>query len=297
METFIVGMSIVVLVVVWALLRSAKRHSGEPSEADRAAERERDSAPLVAAEQAARRAICLAAVVMRSQYELVMKIPEERSDLEPEAIDTLLGEHRRFTTELNKWLRDEGLWEHLSAKERGLMSKEAGSWTRDDCADASWFLESGGVIAWSVGLLDAVPAYDQSFHETAFIRAARLHKPVSETLKRAWLRSEEDIRGARGAAELWMWRARTTILMREPDKYKPPADLTFDQVISMTVEGAEKEGLFMAAGGDFPAFGTAYRDLSHEQWLEMHGIAYERLRGLNWVCGYEPDWDKVPCDT
>ena len=49
--------------------------------------------------------------------------------------------------------------------------------------------------------------------------------------------------------------------------------------------------------GDFPAFGTVYRELNTEHQAEAHQLAWERHRALNWLCGLGKRWDDVPTDT
>jgi hypothetical protein len=44
-------------------------------------------------------------------------------------------------------------------------------------------------------------------------------------------------------------------------------------------------------------FGKPYAELTESEWSTMQSIASERWYGLNWVCGYAMDWDKVPTDT
>ena len=104
------------------------------------------------------------------------------------------------------------------------------------------------------------------------------------------------VRGG-GAAENWLWRARTTQIQKEPDKYPPPSGWTYEKIISMAAEHWEKEGLFKAVRGDYPARGKAYSDLTDKEWQELRSIANERLYGLNWLCKQAANWDLVPTET
>jgi len=47
---------------------------------------------------------------------------------------------------------------------------------------------------------------------------------------------------------------------------------------------------------DFPARGRAYRRLAADAVADLGAVAEERLRALNWLCGFGPDWDDVPLD-
>jgi hypothetical protein len=50
------------------------------------------------------------------------------------------------------------------------------------------------------------------------------------------------------------------------------------------------------ARDDFPVRGLPYRDLDPETLPDLAAIAAERLRALNWLCGFGPTWDEVPLD-
>ena len=65
----------------------------------------------------------------------------------------------------------------------------------------------------------------------------------------------------------------------------------------------DRDGLYDRKGGtgrrsvDFPAFGKAYRNLSEDEYEQATSIAMERHLALNWLCGYDSDWDETPTDT
>ena len=50
---------------------------------------------------------------------------------------------------------------------------------------------------------------------------------------------------------------------------------------------------------DFAARGKPYRELAQEDVSELLGIASERHKALNWLCGLAPDknWAAVPTET
>jgi hypothetical protein len=111
------------------------------------------------------------------------------------------------------------------------------------------------------------------------------------------LRPRKEIEAMRDLAQLWHWRARTTQLQQRGD-VEPPADLTFEEIISMTANGALEAGdIPRVIGDDFPAFGKAYAELDSEELAIATSIAQERHFGLNWLCGYSRDWDETPTDT
>ena len=73
---------------------------------------------------------------------------------------------------------------------------------------------------------------------------------------------------------------------------------SFDQLVGATAMRGHEQGLLpRPLRGDFPAYGTVYRDLDEEQLAEAHNIAWERHRALNWLCGLGKRWEDVPTDT
>ena len=73
---------------------------------------------------------------------------------------------------------------------------------------------------------------------------------------------------------------------------------TADQLIAATAMRGHGLGVLPApVRGDFPAYGTVYRQLSPEQLAEAHSIAFERHHALNWLSGLGESWETVPLDT
>jgi hypothetical protein len=235
------------------------------------------------------RALCLSAVVIRGELEMVAHMCED-AGVPPE------GLHERVEA-LKKWLRSEGVEQHLSDVERGLFARPLGSWEEQAMIDASWRKESLGVLLWALSVLDAMPAYDEEFPEKVHMERVGWLRPASEFLSKVKVRSPEEIGRARDIAELWHWRARTRQLQEQG--YKPPDEFgSLDEIVRTAARVAHKDGdIPRPIEGDFPAFGKAYRDLTEEEYSRTTSIAMERHFALNWLCGYAEDWDEVPTDT
>jgi hypothetical protein len=201
-----------------------------------------------------------------------------------------------LAAKMQSWTERTGMGEALSSREQALRDKPFGTWTEQEIIGAGWREEALLVIEWALGIVDYMPPYDQQADASDLIERL-LSKPMDETLSGAALRPPEIIIRARNTAELWLWRARTTTLQQDPEKYPPPASFTYERIIAVTAEHSEKDGLFTTIGGDFPAFGKPYSQLSDDEWSIMRSIATERLHGLNWLCGYSTDWDEVRTDT
>jgi hypothetical protein len=155
-------------------------------------------------------------------------------------------------------------------------------------ADALWAGEALGMLLWALELAQ-LPPYDRPFDPEPLLRV---------DLDGAELRPDDELARAREIARLWHWRARTAELQAEPDVPLPQQWQSFDQLVGATAMRGYEQGLLpRPLRGDFPAFGTVYRDLSDEQRAEAHNIAWERHRALNWLCGLGKRWDETPTDT
>jgi len=154
--------------------------------------------------------------------------------------------------------------------------------------DAVWQAEALGTLLWALGRLE-LPPYDRAFDHDRLLATA---------LDGATLRNSDEVDLARRTAKLWHWRARTATLQADGSIELPERWRSFDQLVAATaVRGHERGLLPRPLRGDFPAFGTVYRELSEEERAEAESIAWERHRALNWLCGLGSSWDDVPTDT
>lgn len=154
--------------------------------------------------------------------------------------------------------------------------------------DALWRGESLGTLLWALTLAE-LPPYDTPFDYDALV-AERIDKPH--------LRSEAEIERARDTAQLWHWRARTTLLRAEGSVALPRRWQSFEQLIAATAMHGFESGLLPAPlRGDFRAFDAVYRNLTPSQHAVTHSIALERHHALNWLCGLGTTWEDVPTDT
>jgi hypothetical protein len=154
--------------------------------------------------------------------------------------------------------------------------------------DAAWQAEGLGTLLWALGRAE-LPPYDLAFDHDRLL---------ATTLDGATLRPQAEIEHARQTARLWLWRARTSSLQQGGRVTLPERWQSFDQLIAATAMRAHEQGFLpRPLRGDFPAFGTVYRELSPELHREAESIAWERHRALNWLSGLGRSWDEVPTDT
>jgi hypothetical protein len=248
---------------------------------------------LVSPQEAARRALCLRAFLRRCHIEarllVVRQNPEGEAKLQSPVLETA-------ARDINGWLKDEELWLATSSNEKKVLSLVPGSWSEQLIKNACWRAEALTVIWWALGLTDGIPPYDFQV-ESFSLEALTLLSSPRQFILDAKLRPEKDIFQAREIAENWLWRARTTQIQKEPEKYPPPPGWTYEKIIAAAADHWEKEGLFKALERDYPARGKPYSKLSEHEWFEMRSIATERLYGLNWLCKHAANWDSVPTET
>jgi hypothetical protein len=200
-------------------------------------------------------------------------------------------------------LKQLGLWERLSPIEREFAATTAVTMSETQHINASWRMESAGVLLWSLSLVDSLPPYDTE----ATLDLLKRHptNPVSAFLDNAELRSYEVIERQREIAELWHWRSRTRQLEERGDVSSVDESAgqlvrSFDDIVRVTATKAFDDGnLTQILEGDFVAFGQPYRLLNPKEWSAATSIASERHFALNWLCGYAPGnrWDDTPTDT
>ncbi len=176
----------------------------------------------------------------------------------------------------------------LSEPLRTALSMLPGAQDDPAVVEAVWQGEGLGVLLWSLGLVELEP-YDRPFDPEWLL--------ATPTAPGA-LRAKPEIEHALETARLWHWRTRTEAL-RSADALELPASWdSLEQLVAVAAMRGYERGLLPSPlRGDFPAFGTGYRELTAPQRAEMISIAYERHRALQWLCGTGRDWAETPTDT
>jgi hypothetical protein len=214
---------------------------------------------------------------------------------------------QRAVTERDQFcqrLREAGLWQYLSPREREYARSTMLTVTEQQQYDATWRLEAVQALMWALGMLDEMPPYDASA-EPDLLKQIPTADPAG-LVQSARLRDAAELERARATAEFWHWRSRTRELIERGERF--PADeklkaagfASFEDVVRISACEAAKEGTIPACiGDDFPVMGKAYRDLSAEEWTQVRSITVERHFAMNWLCGYAPGnrWDETPTET
>ena len=231
----------------------------------------------------ASRAVVLSVVCRRAHLELA---PGDLGPDDPE------GE--RF--DLAAWIAEEGLDPILTPAEQRLLKTRVGKLARAGVLAASWRIEGLAVLAWALTLLDDPPAYDSPVEPTALLALIPAPWASTRALRTtANLRPESEIADERERAELWHWRAETAATSPGPSRGD---DRDLRSLVREVAEEAYAAGLLAPlAGHDFPISGRPYRELNPDARETLAIVAAERLRALNWLCGFGPIWDRVPLDV
>jgi hypothetical protein len=273
----------IVLVAIAATMVSAWHASKGGQNAPGGA----DVSRVVSATDAATRALCLASILARANLEHGLRF--DRASASNKSPDD-----HAFQQSQRRFMEGQGLWDGPSLRERGLLEKPVGTWSEQEMADGQWRAEAIRVLLGALKPDDKLPPYDRPSSENVM---AALPRPDDSArfIRKTQLRSADEIVAARGVAELWLWRARTTQL--QMTGAAAPEGWTFEKIIAMTAEKANEDKLFVPIDHDFPAFKKAYSKLSEDEFHTMGSIAWERPYALNWLCKYAEDWDEVPTGT
>jgi hypothetical protein len=194
--------------------------------------------------------------------------------------------------DLAAWIVEEGLDPVLTASEQRVLKARLGRVDRAELVAASWQIESLAALAWALGLSDET---DWPANSGPLLERFPAPWDSTRTLRAgATLRSEEAIARERERAELWQWRAVTE---DEIATTSAAIQETCALIREVAEEGHAVGLLRPPIGNDFPVGRRPFRSLPPDERDEWRVVATERLRALNWVCGFGADWENVPLDV
>ncbi len=154
--------------------------------------------------------------------------------------------------------------------------------------EAVWQGEGLGMLLWALGLVELEP-FDRPFDPEWLLATPTAH---------GTLRARAEVEHARETTRLWHWRARTDALRADEEVELPQDWSSFEQLIAVAAMRGYERGLLPSPlRGDFPVFGTGYRELTPAQRVELASIAYERHRAINWLCREGRTWAETATAT
>lgn len=240
------------------------------------------------------RVLCLAALLKRGELERGIQHFHELFQFAD--VEALVAQQQKVQAQLLEWLHKEAITPHLSESERSLLARPLGTWTERTLLTVEWRTEALGVMLWALGHLETMPPYDQQFNPEDVLEPLQVLTPTIDLVWMASLRPEDELRARRDQAELWNWRSRATELERMG--VRPPAGVTFRQIIRSTAEMAYTNGhIPTMLDDDFPAFDRPYSDLDEDQYMLASAIAYERYTAFNWLCEFSNQWESLRVDS
>lgn len=199
-----------------------------------------------------------------------------------EDLDVFSKETDRF--ELSTWARTE-LTNWITDAEMQVLNTPIGDLNDQQMLLADEALYAAGAVAWSLRAVpdDYMPVPGTDAFMTAVLEwAPTPWDKVRSLQKRVRLRSDQDLADERERMELWYWRGSE--------------DISAEDLAEVVAE-VQASDLMPVADGDLAvADGTAFESLPEEDQDEIVWIAEQRLRALNWVCGFGDTWETAPLD-
>ena len=226
-------------------------------------------------ERIVKRALCMAAVAIRSRA-------EETGDVE------------NFRAEFLPWLKSEGLEDELEPWERESVNAPQGGLSEHDRSEGLCLPASCHMLAWALGLAD-LPRPDKRpmaadlLAPLGFESLAPPSIAVADLLERAQRRSAGELAYANGLCLAIHWRYVQQQLRPEP--------LDFLE-LSKTTEWRK----FDISGpwivdGDLGFDGAPIHELGPDDMPVGFMLATYRHKASNWLQGVEPVFSRVPIDT
>lgn len=215
-----------------------------------------------------------------------------------------IGECEQKAQEFRRPLQSTGIWDRLTPREKECLGANAATMTERQQIDGVWRLESAQALMWALYMLPSLPHFDTQANPDILKQLQAQDTP--QFVNRAKLRPQSEIEHVRGIAETWHWRSRTRQLVEKNHPFPAQPQLkaagidSFPDLVAFTARRMVQDGeMPNEIGGDFPAMGKPYRDLSSDEWSTVTSITVERHRALNWLCGHAPGnkWDETPTDT
>ena len=196
--------------------------------------------------------------------------------------------------DLREWLRTESLWNALTALEIDVLQRHVGDLSEDDVAELARHVEGLATLGWALGLAELAPLGNLGDVS-----------PVVHTVPAPWdnsaawisgtrLRHEEDIARERDRAEMLAWR----IKVEGPSRISRGAErISYLAAIQKVAREVRETGLSSGAGNEITIDDRPLTSFDDRDLERLEVVADERLRALNWLCGFGATWADAPLDV
>jgi hypothetical protein len=195
-------------------------------------------------------------------------------------------ENRELGDGIRKWISGP-LRKYVTSAELERHRTKLGSWPDHQVTQDWWDIDSAGILAWALGLIDEAPKWDEYFEWPEFRHELREFPDPHKWRNELKLKSADELEKASQSYEVLYWRLRD------------PAEKADEQYVKKLLGRASSLGqVQLAADGDL-AFSDG-KSVSKSKRVRVSyatSIVMERLQALNWLCGRDTDWDMVTRDT
>ncbi|HOP95253.1 MAG TPA: DUF4272 domain-containing protein [Dictyoglomaceae bacterium] len=227
------------------------------------------------------RTLCLAVLLTRAQAEAIYLSSPDKEILHIE---------NGFFSEVKDLVEEENLLPYFTEKEKNLLNKEMGTWDEEEALLSFSYLESLGVLLWSLSFIESLPPYERGFRLNDVLEFTNTIRSIDEFKGRAKLRPYKEITKEREKAELWYFRWK--LKKMEEEEYKLGKEQSYKEAIRIIAEKAYKEGAILEIiENDFPVNGEPFPKINKEDYIFLTGVIIERYLTLNWLCGYYRSWE------
>jgi len=166
-------------------------------------------------------------------------------------------------------------------------AQPAGTWSERDTINDSWDREAAVMLAWALGLLDSPPAWDIAADWVPEADDFFDFPVPKEWRTELSLRDADTIEQMAQSYEATYWRLRAIDGEEDPAYAK-----------KLMGRANQLGQVKLASDGDLAlSDGRSLLEADPEELGLMRSIVMERLSALNWLCGQDPDWDEISCDT
>ena len=186
---------------------------------------------------------------------------------------------------LKEWVFRE-LSSELTEQEAARHRLPVGAWTPKQRVDYSWDMEANATVCWALGLVNEFPKWDEEVDE---LEIELFDFPSASTWRSDLsLRPLAEIEEQAKSVEAKYWRIRTP----EPGAVASP------YCKKLMGRAAKLGQVKLAVDGDLAlSDGRSVASASEDELQHLRSIQTERLAGLNWLCGHDPNWDMITADT
>lgn len=185
---------------------------------------------------------------------------------------------------VSSWVLGPVHWE-MTERELAMHRLPFGSWSERQIIDASWNREAAVGLEWALGLRDEMPGWNEP------VRLCDATEDFYDAPDPLLWRPELSLRHPRqiefqaASVEAAYWRIR---MGNEQTEYG----------LKLMGRASRLGQVSLAADGDLAlADGRSVASIGEDELSQARSTASERLQGLNWLCGHDPDWDGVAANT